>query len=187
LRPAPTPDEVKNIFGDGAGKQQELVVEPLSQINEGLNERFGLNLDDTDQLLFDQFEETWTADPELAAQARDNTLDDFRLVFDPKFLNTIVTRMDARSSNRSSTNPTLDKSSATTTSARSTPASEPRTRPGQPRGRAVQGGLPLAAGERRRWPREDAVQAPWRAPSRSPMRPLLAGLGGVPPGRAAAR
>jgi hypothetical protein len=35
------------------------------------------------------------ADPDLAAQARNNTLENFRLVFDPKFLNTIVTRMDA--------------------------------------------------------------------------------------------
>ncbi len=87
--------EVKSIFGDGAGEQQELVIEPLSQIIEVLNERFGLGLDDTDQLLFDQFEETWTADPELAAQARNNNLDNFRLVFSPKFLNTIVTRMDA--------------------------------------------------------------------------------------------
>jgi type I restriction enzyme R subunit len=87
--------EVKSLFGEGRGKQHEPVVEPLSQIIQVLNDRFGLNLDDTDQLLFDQFEETWTADPELAEQARNNTLENFRLVFDPKFLNTIVTRMDA--------------------------------------------------------------------------------------------
>jgi type I restriction enzyme R subunit len=87
--------EVKSIFGDGAGKQQEVLVETLSQIIDVLNERFGLGLDEADQLLFDQFEETWTADPDLAAQAKENTLENFRLVFDPKFLNTIVTRMDA--------------------------------------------------------------------------------------------
>jgi type I restriction enzyme R subunit len=72
-----------------------VLVETLSQIIDVLNERFGLGLDEADQLLFDQFEETWTADPDLAAQAKENTLENFRLVFDPKFLNTIVTRMDA--------------------------------------------------------------------------------------------
>lgn len=60
--------EVKSIFGDGAGKQ-EVLVETLSQIIDVLNERFGLGLDEADQLLFDQFEETWTADPDLAASA----------------------------------------------------------------------------------------------------------------------
>src|ERR1019366_1628408 len=69
-------------------------LEPLSQIVEELNERFGLDLDDRDQLLFDQFEETWVTDPAVAAQARGNTLDNFRLVFDRMFLNTVVGRMD---------------------------------------------------------------------------------------------
>ncbi len=31
-----------------------------------LNERFGSNLNEQDQLLFDQFEETWLADPEVS-------------------------------------------------------------------------------------------------------------------------
>jgi type I restriction enzyme R subunit len=86
--------EVKSVFGDGAGRRNEPDLEPLSQIVEDLNERFGLNLDERDQLLFDQFEETWVADPKVAAQARNNTLDNFRLVFDRKFLGTVVSRMD---------------------------------------------------------------------------------------------
>jgi type I restriction enzyme R subunit len=86
--------EVKSIFGEGAGPQREPDLEPLSQIVDTLNERFGLNLDERDQLLFDQFEETWVADPEVAAQAQNNTLDNFRLVFDRMFLKTIVGRMD---------------------------------------------------------------------------------------------
>jgi len=72
-------------------RQNESNVEPLSQI---VHERFGLNLDQRDQLLFDQFEETWVANPEIAAQARNNTLDNFRLVFDRTFLRTRVGRMD---------------------------------------------------------------------------------------------
>src|SRR5258708_4441249 len=86
--------EIKPMFSDGSGRQTELDVEPLSQIVHDLNERFGLNLDQRDQLLFDQFEETWVANPEIAAQARNNTLDNFRLVFDRTFLRTVVGRMD---------------------------------------------------------------------------------------------
>ncbi len=67
---------------------------PLSEIVSTLNERFGLNLDERDQLLFDQFEQTWLADPEVVAQARGNSLDNFRLVFDRRFLKTVVGRMD---------------------------------------------------------------------------------------------
>jgi type I restriction enzyme R subunit len=86
--------EVKSFFGEGAGSQHEPDMEPLSQIIDTLNERFGLDLGDADQLLFDQFEETWVADPEVTAQAQNNTFENFRLVFDPRFINTVVGRMD---------------------------------------------------------------------------------------------
>jgi len=90
--------EVKAIFGDGAGKRTDPDVEPLSLIIDMLNDRYGLELGDADQLLFDQFEETWASDPDLVAQARNNTLDNFRLVFDPKFMGTVIGRMDANES-----------------------------------------------------------------------------------------
>jgi len=86
--------EVKTIYGDRPGFK-EPDIEPLSEIVAVLNEHFGLNLNESDQLLFDQFEESWVADPELAAQARSNSLDNFRLVFARRFLDTIVGRMDA--------------------------------------------------------------------------------------------
>jgi type I restriction enzyme R subunit len=60
-----------------------------------LNERFGTELTDVDKLLLDQFEETWVADGELSDQAQNNSIDNFRLVFDRKFLHTIITRVDA--------------------------------------------------------------------------------------------
>ena len=59
-----------------------------------IHERLGLDLGEADQLLFDQFEETWVSDPEVAAQARNNTIENFRLVFDRLLLNTVVGRMD---------------------------------------------------------------------------------------------
>jgi type I restriction enzyme R subunit len=95
LSPESEIGEVTTIFGEGRGKRYEAPLEHLSKIIEILNERFGLNLSETDQLLFDQFEDGWASDQELAAQARNNTIDNFRLVFDPKFMATIVTRMDS--------------------------------------------------------------------------------------------
>ncbi len=86
--------EVKTIFGEGRGPTSDPQLEPLSEIVDELNEHFGLNLDERDQLLFDQFEETWSADPDVVDQARSNTLENFRLVFDHRFLDTVVSRMD---------------------------------------------------------------------------------------------
>jgi type I restriction enzyme, R subunit len=88
--------EVLAIFS-GRGKEHEVEKERLSQIVEALNERFGLDLGEADQLLFDQFEETWAADETLAARAHSNTFDNFRLVFDRTFIETIVKRMDQNS------------------------------------------------------------------------------------------
>lgn len=87
--------EVRSFFGEGAGSQQELELERLSSIIQVLNDRFGTNLTDVDKLLLDQFEESWLADGELSDQARNNSFDNFRLVFDRKFLQTIITRVDA--------------------------------------------------------------------------------------------
>ncbi len=86
--------EVKTIFGEGRGAMTDPQLEHLSEIVDELNERFGLNLDERDQLLFDQFEETWAADPDVLDQARSNTLENFRLVFDNRFLDTVISRMD---------------------------------------------------------------------------------------------
>jgi len=87
--------EVTGIVAEARGKRYDAERESLSKIVEVLNDRFGLELGEADQLLFDQFEESWAADADLVNQARNNTLENFRLVFNPKFINTIVTRMDA--------------------------------------------------------------------------------------------
>jgi type I restriction enzyme R subunit len=83
---------VRAIF-DGRGKQQEPDQAPLSEIIKVINERFGLHLDDSDRLLLEQYKAEMVADEELAAQARANDLEQFRIVFDRKFLNHIVARM----------------------------------------------------------------------------------------------
>jgi type I restriction enzyme R subunit len=89
--------EIRSFFGTGKGGQQEIELETLSSIVEQLNDRFGLNLGDADQLLFDQFNAEWTADSELSDQAQNNSIENFKLAFDRKFMSTIVTRMDANS------------------------------------------------------------------------------------------
>ncbi len=86
--------EVQTIFGEGMGRKTEPDLEPLSKIIDELNDRFGYDLNDRDQMLFDQIETTWLADREVVDQARSNTLENFRLVFDRRFLSTVVGRMD---------------------------------------------------------------------------------------------
>ena len=61
--------EVSTVFGEGRGSQQNHEPEALSQIIDELNERFGLDLNERDQLFFDQIEGDWLADPDLTAQA----------------------------------------------------------------------------------------------------------------------
>jgi type I restriction enzyme R subunit len=55
----------------------------------------GTGLTDVDKLLLDRFEASWVADRELSDRACNNTVDNFRLVFDRKFLQTIITCIDA--------------------------------------------------------------------------------------------
>jgi type I restriction enzyme, R subunit len=85
--------EVVAIFS-GRGPEQDPESDHLSRIVNVMNERFGLELGEADQLLFDQFEESWAADETLAARARNNDFQNFRLVFDRTFLDTVVRRMD---------------------------------------------------------------------------------------------
>jgi type I restriction enzyme R subunit len=84
---------ISAIFS-GKGKQNDPDNEHLSAIIEALNEKFGTNLNEQDQLLFDQFEQTWLTNPDVMAQARNNEFENFRLVFDRMFLDTVVGRMD---------------------------------------------------------------------------------------------
>jgi len=85
--------EVVAIFS-GRGPQHDPENERLLRIVDVMNDRFGLELGESDQLLFDQFEESWAADDTLVARARNNDFANFRLVFDRTFLDTVVRRMD---------------------------------------------------------------------------------------------
>ena len=84
---------ISSIYS-GQGRQVAEERAHLSTIIEVLNERFGTVLGTADQLFFDQLEETWMADAHLVDQARANPIENFRLVFQPQFLRSIVGRMD---------------------------------------------------------------------------------------------
>lgn len=86
--------DISAIF-DGRGKGHEAEDERLSEIIRILNEQFGLNLDEKDKLLFDQFEQAWLEDPDVLAQAQNNDFDNFKLVFERLFLSTVIDRMDS--------------------------------------------------------------------------------------------
>ena len=89
--------EIQSFFGSGQGSQQELQLEMLSSIVEQLNDKFGTDFTDADKLLFDQFEAEWIADGELSDQAQSNTIENFALAFQKKFMSTIIGRMDQNS------------------------------------------------------------------------------------------
>ncbi len=85
--------ELSAIF-DGRGKQYDPDEAPLSEIIIVINDRYGLNLGESDRLLLEQFKSAMVSDPDLGEQARANTLDQFRQVFEKRFMTDIVTRMD---------------------------------------------------------------------------------------------
>ncbi|MBL6445411.1 type I restriction endonuclease subunit R [Fulvivirga sp. 29W222] len=68
--------------------------ELLSQIINVLNDRFGTEFEPADQLLLDQVEEDMINDETLKKQALANTIDTFKYVFDDKFTDSFIGRMD---------------------------------------------------------------------------------------------
>ena len=59
-----------------------------------LNERFGTDFNQADQLFFDQIQEEALADQVIYQAARVNTIDDFRLVFEKAFEGLAIDRME---------------------------------------------------------------------------------------------
>ncbi|CAN5405354.1 DEAD/DEAH box helicase family protein [soil metagenome] len=66
----------------------------LSELVEILNDRFGTDFTEADQLFFDQLEMEAADNEKLQKAAKANTLEDFRFVFDREFEDLIIGRMD---------------------------------------------------------------------------------------------
>lgn len=87
--------EITGHTGEGKGKAHEQPTEKLSSIIEVLNDRFGLNLTEADQLFFDQIS-TEVADNDRAqAVALNNDFDQFNTVFDDILEGVILDRQTA--------------------------------------------------------------------------------------------
>ncbi|MCK5345495.1 MAG: type I restriction endonuclease subunit R, partial [Candidatus Heimdallarchaeota archaeon] len=66
----------------------------LSELIDLLNERFGTDFTQADQLFFDQIQEETVADEGLRKAAAANSVDDFRYVFDKAFEGLVIDRME---------------------------------------------------------------------------------------------
>jgi len=92
-----TPGEAATVSGPtdvGTGRAKEDDRARLSEIVEVLNERFGTDFTREDQLLFEQIVGDLKTDENLADQARNNSLDQFKLAFDPKGMAAVIARME---------------------------------------------------------------------------------------------
>lgn len=87
VKPLKSPSDV----GTGQSKDEEVL---LSELVEILNERFGTEFTQADQLFFDQIHEEAIANEGLQRAAAANNMDDFRFVFDKEFEGLIIDRMD---------------------------------------------------------------------------------------------
>ena len=74
--------EQKGHTGAGQGRQYDDPSERLSSIIGTLNDRFGLNLTEADQLFFEQVEVEVAKNPRVQLVARNNDIDQFMTVFD---------------------------------------------------------------------------------------------------------
>lgn len=81
------PDEV----GTGRPGDDEI---KLSELIDILNERFGTDFTQADQLFFDQIQEEAVANEDLRQAASVNSMDDFRYVFDKAFEGLVIDRME---------------------------------------------------------------------------------------------
>jgi type I restriction enzyme R subunit len=66
----------------------------LSEIITVINKRFGTEFNQADKLLFDQIEEDMVADERLVAQAKSNTIENFKFGFKEAMLDAFIGRMD---------------------------------------------------------------------------------------------
>jgi type I restriction enzyme, R subunit len=78
----------------GTGRARQEDKAHLSEIVDVLNERFGTDFTKEDQLFFDQIVGHLKKDEELGDQARNNSLPQFKLAFDPKGLAAVLARME---------------------------------------------------------------------------------------------
>ena len=84
--------EMTTVF-DGEKGGQEIEPAPLSTIVETLNERFGTNFDENDQLFVDQVDNDLQLDDTVRAQAQANSFENFLLEYEGRFSRALSSRV----------------------------------------------------------------------------------------------
>jgi len=87
VKPLKGPGDV----GTGQSEDEDVL---LSELIEILNERFGTEFTQADQLFFDQIETEAASNEQLQQAAAVNTVDDFRYVFNKAFEGLVIDRME---------------------------------------------------------------------------------------------
>jgi type I restriction enzyme R subunit len=87
-------EPVTGLVGEGRGRDTEPPRARLSEIIGLLNDKFGTELKEADQIWFDQQVEAAVANTELREFAADNTEENFGYVFDGVFSNIVIDRQD---------------------------------------------------------------------------------------------
>jgi len=77
----------------GSASAEEAAKTTLSALIQLLNEHFGLDLTEGDQLTFDQYEERLVADTKLASQAKANDLQHYSEVFDQALTTVVIDQL----------------------------------------------------------------------------------------------
>jgi type I restriction enzyme R subunit len=77
--------------GTGTATDEEIA---LSELVKQLNERFGTDFTEADQLFFDQIQAEAVADENLKQAAKANHIDDFKAIFAKSFEGLVIDRME---------------------------------------------------------------------------------------------
>ncbi|HQC99931.1 MAG TPA: type I restriction endonuclease subunit R, partial [Aquabacterium sp.] len=90
-----TQGQAKPLKGPGdVGTGQDDQIVRLSELIDLLNERFGTDFTQADQLFFDQIQEQAVENEALRKAAANNSKDDFRTVFERAFEGLVIDRME---------------------------------------------------------------------------------------------
>ncbi len=85
---------IPGFTGEGTGGQDPQFAK-LSEIIDTLNERFGTEFTEADQVFVDQIEQTCVENDALATQARVNSPENFKLALDKVLEGLVIDRLDA--------------------------------------------------------------------------------------------
>ena len=90
--PVGEPQIITGATEVGTGKPKEDDMSALSKVIDLINERFGTDFTEGDRLLMEQALDDLSSNTALEAQARTNTLENFRHAFDPAAIDALLNR-----------------------------------------------------------------------------------------------